>query len=63
MISCGWCAMGITAAEVDDNDDFELNLPNVVNRSGSMKSNQPAPSSNYVLNRDTRDVDGIEQMN
>jgi hypothetical protein len=63
MISCGWCAMGITAAEIDDNIDFELNLPAVIKRSASIKNNQPA-GQNYLLNRDTRDVDGgIEQMN
>lgn len=60
MIACGWCAVGITAAELDDQDDFEVQLPPMVQRN-SVKNNQPA--ANYLVNRDTRDHDGIEPMN
>jgi len=60
MIACGWCAVGITAAEMDDQDDFEVQLPPMVQRN-SVKNNQPA--ANYLVNRDTRDHDGIEPMN
>lgn len=54
--------MGITAAECDDNDDFEIRLPEEIKRSASHASAKQQVVYNGI-NRDTRDLNaGIEPM-